>query len=162
RAVFTKLQAHLGNPTGTQDPGCVLLTGRARPVDREYLLHTWYPRIRAGTSHHDAGPWYVVATQTIEVGADIDLDGLITESASLKRAARGTRGGKPASAAAVVVHADSLNDGVYGPARTTTWQWLASLTAPVRHRSGWSLADLGRGIDASPVALRHRIRAIPT
>ena len=78
RAVFSRLQAELPEPAR-----CVLLTGRIRPVDREYLLPSWYPRIRAGASRDSSEPVYVVATQTIEVGADIDLDGLVTESAAL-------------------------------------------------------------------------------
>ena len=78
RAVFGRLQAELPEPAR-----CVLLTGRIRPIDREYLLHDWYPRIRAGASRDSREPVYVVATQTIEVGADIDLDALVTESAAL-------------------------------------------------------------------------------
>jgi CRISPR-associated endonuclease/helicase Cas3 len=165
RAVFARLQVQLGGPAGLEESACVLLTGRIRPVDREYLLHAWYPRMRAGADHRDARPLFVVATQTIEVGADIDLDGLVTESASLpallQRLGRVNRRGERAHATAVVVHADSLHDGVYGSARQETWDWLTSLAAPVRHRTGRSLGDFGRGIDASPVGLRHRIRSIP-
>lgn len=165
RAVFTRLQAKLGGPAGLEESACVLLTGRVRPVDREYLLHTWYPRMRAEADHRDARPLLVVATQTIEVGADIDLGGLVTESASLpallQRLGRVNRRGGRVNATAVVVHADSLHDGVYGPARQETWDWLAKLGAPVRHRAGRTLGDLGSGIDASPVGLRHRIKSIP-
>jgi CRISPR-associated endonuclease/helicase Cas3 len=161
RAVFGKLQQELGDRAGL-----VLLTGRVRPVDRDYLLHDWYPRIRSGTAHQDGQPLYVVATQTIEVGADIDLDMLVTESASLpaltQRLGRLNRRGERPAATAVAVHADKLNDGVYAEARPQTWQWLASLTDPVQHRHGSTAADLGPGIDASPQALRHRAGGLPS
>jgi CRISPR-associated endonuclease/helicase Cas3 len=161
RAVFTRLQAGLPEPAQ-----CVLLTGRIRPVDREYLLREWYPRIRAGASRDTSGPpLYVIATQTIEVGADIDLDGLVTESAALpaviQRLGRVNRRGDRSRAVTVAVHADALEDKVYGTARQQTWQWLASLTEPLRHRSGQSVTDLGHGLDASPAALRRRLQHIP-
>ena len=138
---------------------CVLLTGRIRPVDREYLLRDWYPRIRAGTSRGDSEPLYVVATQTIEVGADIDLDGLVTESAALpaliQRLGRVNRRGDRDRAVTVAVHADALEDKVYGTARQQTWQWLAALTDPLRHRTGRTAADLG------PASARRRPPCAP-
>jgi CRISPR-associated endonuclease/helicase Cas3 len=159
RAVFSRLQEELPEPAQ-----CVLLTGRIRPVDREYLLHGWYPRIRAGASRDGNEPLYVVATQTIEVGADIDLDGLVTESAAfpalIQRLGRVNRRGNHARAVTVTVHADALEDRVYGEARQQTWLWLTGLADPLRHRAGRSAADLGRGIDASPAALRRRLRAV--
>ena len=159
RAVFGRLQAELPEPAR-----CVLLTGRIRPVDREYLLRGWYPRIRAGTSRDSSEPVYVVATQTIEVGADIDLDGLVTESAAfpalIQRLGRVNRRGNHARAVTVTVHADALEDRVYGEARQQTWRWLTGLADPLRHRAGRSVADLGRGIDASPAALRRRLRNV--
>ena len=165
RAVFTRLQARPGDPEGPAQPSSVLLTGRIRPVDREYLLHAWYPRIRAGASRTGAAPLFVVATQTIEVGADIDLDGLVTESASLpaliQRLGRVNRRGHHPGALAVIVHADARDDRIYGTARQLTWQWLTSLAAPVRHRGDQSPADLSPGVEASPAALRDRISGIP-
>lgn len=159
RAVFDRLQAELPEPAR-----CALLTGRIRPVDREYLLHEWYPRIRAGVSRDSGEPVYVVATQTIEVGADIDLDALVTESAALpaliQRLGRVNRRGNNTRAVAITVHADALKDRVYGEARQQTWEWLTSIADPVRHRTGRSVKDLGRGITASPAALRRRLRNV--
>jgi CRISPR-associated endonuclease/helicase Cas3 len=159
RAVFCRLQAQLPEPEQ-----CVLLTGRIRPVDREYLLRGWYPRIRAGASRASDEPMYVVATQTIEVGVDIDLDGLVTESAALpaliQRLGRVNRRGDNARAMTVAVHTDALEDLIYGEARQQTWRWITSLSDPLRHRAGRSVADLGRGIDASPAALRRRLRDV--
>ena len=159
RAVFGRLQAELPEPAQ-----CVLLTGRIRPVDREYLLRSWYPRIRAGGPRDNSEPLYVVATQTIEVGADIDLDALVTESAALpaviQRLGRVNRRGNHAGAVTVTVHADALEDRVYGQARQQTWLWLTGLAEPLRHRAGRSAADLGRGIDASPAGLRRRLQNV--
>ncbi|MGH3409177.1 MAG: type I-G CRISPR-associated helicase/endonuclease Cas3g, partial [Streptosporangiaceae bacterium] len=159
RAVLGRLQAELPEPEQ-----CVLLTGRIRPVDREYLLRGWYPRIRAGASRDSSEPVYVVATQTIEVGADIDLDGLVTESASLsaliQRLGRVNRRGNHVRATTVAVHAVALEDQVYGEARQQTWRWLTGLADPLRHRAGRSVADLGHGIDTSPAALRRRLQNV--
>ena len=159
RAVFTRLQAEAPEPAQ-----CVLLTGRIRPVDREYLLREWYPCIQAGTDRRSDQPLYVVATQTIEVGADIDLDGLVTESAALpaliQRLGRVNRRGDRGGAVTIAVHADALSDKVYGTARQQTWQWLAGLTDPLRHRAGRTAADFGPGIGASPAALRRLLQDI--
>ncbi len=61
----------------------LLLTGRVRGWDRDRLLQSWLPRIRAGAREETASPIVVVATQCIEVGANLDFDFLISEIASL-------------------------------------------------------------------------------
>lgn len=160
RAVFTRLQAEL------PDPGCcVLLTGRIRSADREYLMHAWYPRIRAGAARDPDRAVYVVATQTIEAGADIDLDGLVTQSAALpaivQRLGRLNRRGDLDQATAVIIHCDAIQDPVYGSAAKQTWAWLTTLAVPVGHVATCHAADLGRGIGASPAALRARVRCLP-
>ena len=160
RAVFTRIQA------GLPEPGlCVLLTGRVRPVDREYLMHDWYPRIRVGAVRDDSRPLYVVATQSIEVGADIDLEGLVTQSAALpaivQRLGRLNRRGNHDSGDAILVHAEALHDPVYGSAAGQAWDWAASLTSPVSHRATRGAADLGPGVDASPAALRRAMIGTP-
>lgn len=159
RAVFNRLDTQLTNPAN-----CALLTGRVRPVDREYLQEIWYPRIQAGVTRASEESLYVVATQTIEVGADIDLDNLVTESASLpalvQRLGRVNRRGERAGSA-VVVHAEALHDGVYGSARQETWQWLEGIVGSVRHRAGRSFGDLAQGVDVSPLALRRQISSVP-
>ena len=78
----------------------------------------------------------VVATQTLEVGADLDFDGLVTECASLdalrQRFGRLNRMGRRIeSRAFIFVREDQAKlkkgdeeDPVYGTALTKTWDWL--------------------------------------
>lgn len=117
----------------------VLLTGRMRPVDRDAVA----ARLKGLDLHSNRSvhrnlekPVVVVATQTLEVGADLDFDGLVTECASLdalrqrfgrlNRMGRGVR-----SRAVIVIRADQArpkrgeeDDPVYGKALTDTWKWL--------------------------------------
>jgi CRISPR-associated endonuclease/helicase Cas3 len=75
----------------------------------------------------------VVATQTVEVGADLDFDALVTESAALdalrQRFGRLNRLGKHDLANAVILHVDygrsKNNDLIYGDALNATWKWLS-------------------------------------
>jgi CRISPR-associated endonuclease/helicase Cas3 len=139
----------------------VLLTGRSRPVDREYLLGQYYDRVKAGRAKA-GGPFVLVATQTIEVGADIDLDALVTESAPLaslvQRLGRLNRRGRRDVALALVVHDTSVgeDDPVYGPARAATWNWLKQRlgTDPVVYSARLNVDQLEGGLDVSPLALR--------
>lgn len=124
----------------------VLLTGRMRPVDKDGLVD------RLKILHSDRSgerslskPLVVVATQTLEVGADLDFDGLVTECASLdalrQRFGRLNRMGRPIEArAAILVRGDQADatgadqagkrttkeqaDPVYGDALSRTWAWL--------------------------------------
>ena len=118
----------------------VLLTGRMRPVDKDAVA----VRLKELDLHSDRSihrnlekPVIVVATQTLEVGADLDFDGLVTECASLdalrQRFGRLNRMGRSvASRAVIVIRADQANpkrgeedDPIYGKALTDTWRWLA-------------------------------------
>ena len=115
------------------DCDCLLLTGRVRPLERDQLLRDWMPKIRAGRDETVARPLFVVATQCIEVGADLDFDALVTEVAPLdalrQRFGRLDRLGRRGESSAVIIarsdtvapHAD---DPVYGAALTETWKWL--------------------------------------
>lgn len=69
-------------------PECeaLLLTGRSRSVERDQLLERYRERIMAGRNRENAKdlpPLIVVATQCVEVGADLDADVLITEACPL-------------------------------------------------------------------------------
>jgi CRISPR-associated endonuclease/helicase Cas3 len=113
----------------------VLLTGRMRPIDKDDVIKQLVPL----KSNSDARvtlehPLMVVATQTLEVGADLDFDGLVSECASLdalrQRFGRLNRAGRPIEARATIVVRDNQasprrsNDPIYGTALAETWQWL--------------------------------------
>ena len=116
-----------------EDIDTTLLTGRMRPVDKDAvirqrmrLLHS-----RESETRDLRRPSIVVATQTLEVGADFDFDGLVTECASLdalrQRFGRLNRMGRPLEARAVILHggqAATTDDPVYGGALSETWAWL--------------------------------------
>lgn len=113
----------------------VLLTGRMRPIDKDDTVLQQLKPLRAAESQdrHLSEPRFVVATQTLEVGADLDFDGLVTECASLdalrQRFGRLNRMGRPIEArAAILVQGDqarnSDDDPVYGSALANTWTWL--------------------------------------
>lgn len=140
RAVFRRLEKP------TQDGAeRVLLTGRMRPFDKDDTVKEQLKPLASARSAERtlAKPLFVVATQTLEVGADLDFDLLVTECASLdalrqrfgrlNRMGREINGrdddGRPLGARAVVlVRADQADksdeDPVYGPALANTWKWL--------------------------------------
>ena len=112
-----------------------LLTGRMRAIDRDDVVRD-LESLKTGADR-EKRTRFIVATQTLEVGADLDFDGLVTECASLdalrQRFGRLNRDGRRdiEAKAAVVVRADQANpasktadDPVYGAALSETWQWL--------------------------------------
>lgn len=116
----------------------VLLTGRVRPYDRERLMREWLPRMRVGRTTQESEPLFVVATQTIEVGADLDFDALVSEAAPLdalrQRFGRLNRLGSKASSQAVIVYRESKKgesgsppDPIYGMAIHAAWAWLQAV-----------------------------------
>ena len=124
---------------GAADADVVLLTGRMRPVDKEVVAQ----RLRKLDLYSNRScdrrlerPVIVVATQTLEVGADLDFDGLVTECASLdalrQRFGRLNRMGRSVeSRAEILIRADQAepkrgdeDDPIYGRALTETWKWL--------------------------------------
>ena len=139
-----------------------LLIGRCRDVEKERTTATWVDRIRAGSTR-GGRPVVVVATQTVEVGADLDVDVLITEAcpvdALVQRLGRLDRLGEHQGADAVVVWDAARHDldertPVYGAAVVATWRWLvaqAGVPAPSTPASvlgDWAQApslDLGLG-----------------
>lgn len=120
-----------------------LLTGRMRPADRDRLLAEHGPRLRTGRVRSSTDePLVVVATQSIEAGADFDLDGIVTECASLdalrQRFGRVDRdgmlsaAGTPARSVIVARSTDVTGgepDPVYGRSLARTWSWLRGLAA---------------------------------
>jgi CRISPR-associated endonuclease/helicase Cas3 len=147
----------------------VLLTGRSRQVDRDYLLDRYYPRIRVDRDRSHQTPLIVVATQTVEVGANIDFDALVSDSAPLpslvQRLGRLNRiaACPQLLAPAIVVHdtTTSSDDPVYGPARLATWTWLSEWSTPTRYTPRYDPGQTTESLPASPTALRNLIDRIP-
>ncbi len=117
-----------------------LVTGRSRPLDRDVLARWLLARAGSGREPcaEDKG-LIVVATQALEVGADLDFQGLVTECASLpalrQRFGRLDRLGDYGQARAVIVgSAEQDDDPVYGSALNGTWEWLKDIA----QRSGHS------------------------
>jgi len=131
-----------------RDEGCdaVLLTGRSRPYDGDTIWEKWKPLIGLGRKADPDKPVFVIATQCIEVGANLDFDALVTEIASMdaleQRFGRLDRDGVQAEArgktyAAVVAQKDQVakkfEDAVYGASMPATWAWLQiNLTTEMR------------------------------
>lgn len=121
-----------------QEEGCdaILLIGRSRPYDRDRIWGEWNESIRLGRKGQER-PIFVVATQCIEVGANLDFDALVTEVASIdaleQRFGRLDRDGRQAEAlgathAVIVAQKDQVakkfEDVLYGGAMAATWSWL--------------------------------------
>lgn len=116
----------------------VMLTGRMRTLDRDDTVSKWLSQLSATQSASRAldRTVFVVATQTLEVGANLDFDALVTECASLdalrQRFGRLNRAGREIDArGAIIIRADEENDSaddpVYGEALCNTWKWLKEI-----------------------------------
>lgn len=150
RQIYELLKKEAGRTT-------ILLTGRIRPFDRKQLE----PHIqKIHVDSTEVEPYFVVATQTVEVGANINFDALVTEAAPLpslrQRFGRLNRLGKrpeESPAPAVVIKRKARGndeDPVYGGALVRTWEWLsANATESVIDFGFGQLSDLLR---ANPLA----------
>ncbi len=141
REVFAELQK--ARPTARH----LLLIGRIRPLDRDALWAEWRSGIQAKRQRPaPAQPIFVVATQCVEAGANIDFDAIVTEAASLdalrQRFGRLNRMGNHETAEAVIVankkETEFDEDGsvkfphpVYGDALAKTWKWLNEIAQPI-------------------------------
>ena len=115
------------------------------------LLREWLPRIEAGSGER-ASDLFVVSTQTIEVGADLEFDALVTEAAPLsaliQRFGRVNRTGtrSPSMSAVVQIPVSHEEDPIYGAATMATWRLLsAEATVTVvesRSRLGDAVSEL--------------------
>jgi CRISPR-associated endonuclease/helicase Cas3 len=138
RAAYEQLRSQVGARV-------VLLVGRMRPIDRDELLSSWRPdetaEQRGLYEWFGAGkqriasdePVFVVATQCLEVGANLDFDALITECASLdalrQRFGRLDRlGTGTAAQGIIVIRGDQVApkdaDPIYGDSLPATWAWM--------------------------------------
>jgi CRISPR-associated endonuclease/helicase Cas3 len=132
------------------------------------LLAEWLPKVCVGRVRGGGQQRFVVATQTIEVGANLDFDAMVTESAPLsslrQRCGRLDRLGELGNCHAVILHRVSRGmDSVYGEALPATWDWLTSV-------ANESCVDFGIGalehlMLSSPPPVdepRHAPRLLPT
>lgn len=153
RAVYKLLQ------TGdTEDRIVTLLTGRMRPVDKDEVITSRLGPLSSSASASRCleQPHFVVATQTLEVGADLDFDALVTECASLdalrQRFGRLNRMGRSIDAqASILIRGDQFeasdDDPVYGAALARTWAWLAG-QQDEEGRVDFGIAELGARLPA--------------
>lgn len=124
--------------TGTET---VLMTGRMRPADRDELMRRRRRRLETGRARSTVeAPLALVATQSVEAGADFDLDAIVTEVAPIdslrQRFGRVDRDGQLSEAgqeasSAILVRSTDLkdrDDPVYGGALAATWDWLMTLS----------------------------------
>ena len=137
REIFDRLR-RLEEESGSDT---LLLIGRSRSVERDRIVKKLGPfrtgkpaesSAEASRGSH-AGPLFVVATQCLEVGVDLDLDGLVTQAASFdalrQRFGRLNRAGRPVSASGAILAlvedvAKSADDAVYGDRIARTWEFL--------------------------------------
>lgn len=102
----------------------ILIIGPSPPIRRDAVLS----RI-PGRGERDGleEPLFVVATQTIEVGLDLDFDALVTAAAPfsslVQRLGRLDRAGSLERSTARIV-LSRQKDHVYGEASTETFEWL--------------------------------------
>jgi len=132
----------------THDAETHLMIGRMRPIDRDEIAKRLRTALATGADADRDRPILVVATQCIEVGADLDFDCMISEAASLdalrQRFGRLNRGGREIlTRGEIVIRADqalsdeqleklkqpSDADPVYGCSIAKTYQWLEQLAS---------------------------------
>jgi CRISPR-associated endonuclease/helicase Cas3 len=140
-----------------------LLIGRMRPIDRLELPEDLQAILSREPRKADDEPIFVVATQCLEVGADLDFDGLVTECASIEalqqRFGRLDRTGelsvsRTVPAACVMIPTPMTDakyeDPIYGPALSATWNWL---------RAAGETADFGN-LSEGGSTVRERLRSL--
>ncbi|MCL2090400.1 MAG: type I-U CRISPR-associated helicase/endonuclease Cas3 [Micrococcales bacterium] len=152
RAVHAELQARKSARKDSLDADCELLIGRCRGVSKGDVQRRVLELFGSKRARADR-PAVLVATQTVEVGVNLDVDALVTESASwdalVQRFGRldrlGDLGGRiPGGTATVVVVHDGRADGpVYGQPRDNTWRRLVEMSS--------------EGLDVSPLNCRELV-----
>lgn len=139
RRLLKALQAASHARKDSLSADTILLTGRCRAHDRDTLIAAHRERLAAGRDRslaENLRPLVVVATQCIEVGADLDFDGMVTECAPLdslrQRFGRLDRLGLLGTTPGAIVARtetgepgkDAKPDPIYGSALALTWAWL--------------------------------------
>lgn len=170
RDVFEAVQSQLGESDATPrtERSAWLLTGKVREADRQAITDELYPRIKSGrTTGTTEGPIVLVATQTVEVGLDIDADVLVTEAASwealVQRLGRLNRLGERPWAKAIVICDGDKDAPVYGPARQAAWDYLCACAdaKPATWNRKTAAASLPVAAEVSPMWLRTKTADVP-
>ncbi len=114
----------------------LLVIGRMRPLDRDSLLEKWAPLKSGVPRKADDKRTFVVSTQCLEVGADLDFDVLVSECAGIdalqQRFGRLDRLGDFTRARGAILATSwqlggKHGDPVYGDALPQTWEFLNSI-----------------------------------
>lgn len=138
----------------------VLMIGRARAVDRDRIAQHLEPFVTGVKNRDGATPTFIVATQCLEVGVDLDLDGLVAQAASLdalrQRFGRLNRAGRsvPAEGCILALPSDiakRADDPVYGDRIRQTWNALED--AATEHRLDFSSEVLDRTVGHDAASL---------
>ena len=146
-----------------------LLIGRTRELDRRELLGELLTRISAKREQQDIDrPLFIVSTQCVEAGADLDFDALVTEIAPLdclrQRFGRLNRMGKRSDAQAVILAAsDQISksaepDPIYGEALKETWVFLSGKSkATGKGKKAKKVLDFGVSASARWLPGRNKL-----
>ncbi len=156
RAVFGRLRDMMTDETAE----ILLLTGRAREREAERTRQRILDPVAgmAATRDPAAGRQrhlIVVATQTLEVGADIDAEFLVTEACGVRaltqRLGRLNRLGRNRHARAIYVHLPPPKNRGRKTRQREEWPVYGSEPASVRRRLDAALLHCGTGtVDLSP------------
>lgn len=125
-----------------KDAAVQLVIGRMRAVDRDTLYAQTLTKLKCGAPRRPGDPvTFVVSTQCLEVGADLDFDVLVSECASIdalqQRFGRLDRLGEFGRARGAIVicswQATAKNpDPIYGEALSKSWEWLEKIGGDAR------------------------------
>jgi CRISPR-associated endonuclease/helicase Cas3 len=136
RTIFQRIERHLESDGRVAK--ATLLIGRARDIEKDLIRDEIVARCKSNPLSEPrrsaVEPYIVVSTQSIEAGADLDFDVLITQIAPLdalrQRFGRLNRMGRPITVIAAILAIDSEitpsaePDPIYGTASRATWAWL--------------------------------------
>ncbi len=147
-----------------------LLIGRVRPFERDQQLAEILTEVKAGRSRDVTERFFVVvATQTIEVGADFDFDALISECAPLsalrQRFGRLDRLGHLGQTQGWVLRRSGQKaDPVYGELLSPAWEWLTARAAETEGIVDFGLNAFSQLLAAAPAPAedeRHAAKLLP-
>lgn len=116
----------------------VVLTGQLRAPDADQVRRRLLDPasgVASGTQPERAKPLVVIATQTLEVGADLDFDICISQTAGVRaliqRWGRLNRLGRRPDATGVLVHPTDDEAGLYGDEPDRIWEQLQGCQPPL-------------------------------